>query len=830
MAQTTTKFIEVILPLALPNTFTYRVPRELESQVEIGKRVVVQFGFKGKKLYSGLVVEIHFNPPKEYEAKYIESVLDTEPIIHPNNQLKFWQWISDYYMCTMGEVMNAALPAGLKLSSETKVYLHPEYAENIEGLSDKEYLIMEALEIRNELVLSEIEEIISAKNIHSYIKSMIDKRVIMVEEELKQKYKPKLEDYVELTDFANSEDNLKKVFEDLEKAPKQLETLMFFLQLNKRYTEKPVPVKRLKLQKTANITASMVKELVKKNIFHVYAVEAGRLEAASADSEQKKLNPYQQKAFEEIKAQMQQKDTILLQGVTSSGKTEMYIQLIQETLKRGMQVLYLLPEIALTAQIILRLQSIFGNKVGVYHSKFNQNERVEVWRKVLDFKQDEENDYQIILGARSSIFLPFSNLGLIIVDEEHENTFKQYDPAPRYNARDTSIMLAKLHEAKVLLGSATPSIESYWNAREGKFGLVELKQRFGEMQMPEILCANVKEDSKRKKMKSHFTPLLLEKMGENLNHKKQVILFQNRRGYSPILMCNTCGYTPHCKNCDVSLTYHKYSRQLNCHYCGYGLNLPNLCPACGDHNMQVKGFGTEKIEEELAIYFPEARIARMDLDTTRKKHSYHHIISSFQDGEVDILVGTQMVAKGLDFENVALVGVLDADSMLYFPDFRAFEKSYQLMSQVAGRAGRKGKRGEVIIQTYHPDHKIVQQVIASDYEGMYNDEIAERKNFKYPPFHRLIKISLRHREIQKLNESADELAEGLQSVFGDRVLGPEFPGISRIKNLYIKNILLKIERKASIKKVKEILRTQIQEFSGEKKNRSIRINIDVDPL
>lgn len=830
MAEKLTKFVEVILPLALPNTFTYRVPRDMNDQMKAGARVVVQFGAKGKKLYSGVVAEIHSEPPREYEAKYIESILDSEPIIHPEKQLMFWSWISDYYMCSIGEVMNAALPAGLKLSSETKIYLHPEYAENVEGLSDKEYLIMEALEIRNELLLSDVQEITSSKNTHSYIKSMIDKRVVMVEEELKQKYKPKLEDYVELTDYAKSEENLKKIFDDLEKAPKQLETLMVFLQLNKRYSEKPVPVKKLKLQKIANVNAGLVKELVKKNILHVYAVEAGRLETASADSKKKKLNPEQQKAFDEIKIQMQQKDIILLHGVTSSGKTEIYIQLIQEALKKGQQVLYLLPEIALTAQIILRLQSIFGNKVGVYHSKFNENERVEVWRKVLQFKGGENNDFQIILGARSSIFLPFSNLGLIIVDEEHENTFKQYDPAPRYNARDTSFVLAKQQQAKVLLGSATPSIETYWNAQEEKFGFVELKKRFGEMQMPEILCANVKEDMRKKKMKSHFTPFLLEKIDESLDHKKQVILFQNRRGYSPILMCNTCGHTPHCKNCDVSLTYHKYSRQLRCHYCGYGLNIPKLCPACGDNNMQVKGFGTEKIEEELTIYFPEAKIARMDLDTTRKKHSYHQIISTFQEGEIDILVGTQMVAKGLDFENVSLVGILDADSMLHFPDFRAFEKSYQLMSQVAGRAGRKGKRGQVIIQTYHPDHKIVQQVIQSDYEGMYKDELFERKNFKYPPFYRLIKISLKHREIHKLNDAAEELANNLKYIFGERILGPEFPGISRIKNLYIKNILLKVERNASVKKAKEILRKELLDFSGEKKNKSIRINIDVDPL
>jgi primosomal protein N' (replication factor Y) len=490
----------------------------------------------------------------------------------------------------------------------------------------------------------------------------------------------------------------------------------------------------------------------------------------------------------------------------------------------------LLPEIALTTQIVTRLQAIFGERVGVFHSRFNENERVEVWNNVLKFNPGHYEDFQIILGARSSLFLPFSKLGLVIVDEEHENTFKQYDPSPRYQARDASIVLAGMQNAKVLLGSATPSVESYRNAQEGKYGLVTLNKRHGDVQMPEILCADVKEATKKKKMNSHFTPELLKMMEEYLENGKQIILFQNRRGYSPILMCDTCGNAPQCVNCDVSLTYHKYKRELNCHYCGHHTQLPSACPSCGDTNLQVKGFGTEKIEEELAIYLPTAKIARMDLDTTRAKKAYHQIITAFEDKEIDILVGTQMVTKGLDFENVGLVGVLNADNMLNFPDFRAFERSYQLMSQVSGRAGRKGKRGQVLIQTYNPEHQIIRQVIDHDYIGMYKNELIDRRNFHYPPFYRLIKLTLKHRDERKLYDGAHHLGRVLTSKFGSRILGPEAPGIARIRNFYHQNIMLKLEKEASVKKSKEVLKAALQEFAVHTDYKSIRVVVDVDPV
>lgn len=828
MSERETKFVDVILPLALPQAFTYRVPFEWNDYVTEGKRVIVQFG-RGSKLYSGLIEKVHQQAPT-YQAKYIDSVLDAEPIVHAELQFKFWKWIAEYYLCQIGEVMNAALPGGLRLASETRVYLHPEYAEVVDEISDKEYLIVEALELRNVLMLSEIAEILNVKNVHSHIKAMIEKKAIMVEEEIKQRYKPKMIDYVKLTQSASDEKRIKQIFDELERAPKQLEALMAFLQLNKRYSQETLEVKKLQLQKTANVSSAVINELQRKDILQIYSVEAGRLSAEEATSLSKTLSEDQEKALNEIKHKFTEQEVVLLFGVTSSGKTELYIKLIQEALERGEQVLYLLPEIALTSQIILRLQAIFGEKVGVYHSKFNENERVEVWQNVLQFKQGEKENFQIILGARSSLFLPYSNLGLVIVDEEHENTFKQFDPAPRYHARDAAIVLAKMQGAKVLLGSATPSVESYRNAMEGKYGLVELKKRHTDIQMPEILYADVKDDSRRKKMKSHFSPLLMEHMQESLDNKKQIILFQNRRGYSPILMCDTCGHSPNCANCDVTLTYHKFSNQLSCHYCGYNVKLMSNCNACGDTNMQVKGFGTEKIEEELAIFFPKARIARMDLDTTRAKNAYHQIIHSFQEHEIDILVGTQMVAKGLDFENVALVGIMNADNMLNFPDFRAFERSYQLMSQVSGRAGRKGKRGKVVIQTYNPQHQIIQQVINHDFEGMYKDEIIERRNFKYPPYYRLIKLTLRDRDVHKLNAAADRLTVELKSVFGERILGPEFPGVARVRNYYLKNIMLKVEKEASIKKAKEVLTVKLTEFSVLKDNKSIRIGIDVDPM
>lgn len=822
-----TKFIDVVLPLSVPNLFTYRLPYELNDYIQVGQRVIVPFG-KGGKLYTALVKRIHQTSPKEYQAKYVESLLDEFPIVN-NKQLQLWDWIAEYYLANPGDVFNAALPGAFKLASESKVVLNTSFEGNpITDLTDQEYSIFEALEVRNVLTLQEISEILNIKNIHKIVKSLIEKRAIVVEEEVKAKFKPKLITYVRLSNYANVEKNLEQVFNQLGKAKKQLETLLTFLKLNNRYSKTPNEVKKLDLQTQANVSSSIINQLVEKNVFELYDVEESRLGKYRNElMGEKTLNEHQQKAYTEIKESFNTKDVTLLHGVTGSGKTELYIKLINETLAEGKQVLYLLPEIALTTQLIVRLQKVFGNRIGVYHSKFNENERVEVWNEVL--KNNSER-FQIIMGARSALFLPYSNLGLIIIDEEHENTFKQYDPAPRYHARDTAIVLAKIHQAKVLLGSATPSVESYYNAKENKYGYVELSKRHGGVMMPKILCADVKEATRKKMMKSHFTPDLLQLMTQAFDNKEQVILFQNRRGYAPFMICEECGNVPQCNNCDVSLTYHKLNNVLKCHYCGSNKKMPPACNACGSIRITLKGFGTEQIEEELAIYFPKIRIARMDADTTRSKNAYHQIISDFEDGNVDVLVGTQMVTKGLDFDNVALVGILNADTMLNFPDFRAFERSYQLMSQVSGRAGRKAKRGKVLIQTYDPFHPIIRQVVDSDYVGMYSYEILQRKNFHYPPFYRIIHFALKHRDKDVLNAGSAEFANNLRIKFGDRILGPEYPVITRIKNLYQKEIIIKIEKSLSVVKTREIIKNLKNNFEVNSPYKSVKIIIDVDPM
>lgn len=843
----TTYFVDVILPLAVPNLYTYRVPFEWNESIAIGKRVVVQFG-RGK-LYSALVRRIHENPPKQYVAKYIDSILDDSPIVN-QKQFELWDWMSSYYMCTIGEVMIAALPGGLRLSSETKILLNQNYKEQSDkiDLSDKEYLIVDALEIRQVLTLTDISGIIEQKIVYPIIKSLIEKGVVVLQEELKEKFKPKIESYVRITDFADNEENLKTIFDALEKkAPKQLDVVMAYVTLSKRYSKERVEVKKSDILKMVDGAEAALKSLVKKNTFEMYEREVGRLASFENENKISKLNEEQQKVLESINNQYssENKDVVLLHGVTSSGKTEIYVKLIEQAIAEGKQVLYLLPEIALTTQIINRLRKYFGEQVGVYHSKFNENERVEIWNGVLGSKfkiqgsKEEENkttlnfklsNFKLIIGARSALFLPFSNLGLVIVDEEHDTSFKQYDPAPRYNARDAAIYLAHIHKAKTLLGSATPSLESYFNAQEGKYGFAEMTKRFGGIQMPEILIADVKEATRKKMMKSHFSPLLLDTVTLALEKKEQVILFQNRRGFAPQLECNMCAWVPQCTNCDVSLTYHKLSNQLRCHYCGYSIKPPSKCAACGDTDLKMKGFGTEKIEEELSIFYPKARIARMDLDTTRSKFAHQHIIQDFEEGNIDILVGTQMVTKGLDFDNVSMVGILNADSMLNFPDFRSFERSYQLMAQVSGRAGRKNKRGKVIIQSQNPEHSIIQEVIANDFLSMYTNQLLDRKNFNYPPYFRLIEITVIHKDVDMVNASAKFLADALKKHFAKRVLGPEFPLVSRIRNLYHKNILLKIERESSVVQAKKVLTELLVKFKSTSDYKSVRVNIDVDPM
>lgn len=829
-------FADVILPLAIPKLYTYRIPGELKEKIQPGQRIVVQFGSaaSGGKLYSALVKNIHRNPPENYTAKDIEYVLDPAPLVN-QKQFALWEWMSSYYMCGIGEVMNAALPSGLKLSSETKIVRNQQNEIQYSDLSDDEFLIAEALESRNTLTILDACEILGKKTIYPVIKSLLEKKAIIIEEELKEKYKPKLEQYVRLKENLREESGLKKTFDELGKAPRQLEALMMYVQLSRIFTDKLLEVRKTVLQKSAKATAATLNLLVEKNIFELYEKEAGRIHYEMQDGNSKAwLNEKQTGALDKIRDLFSEKDVALLHGVTSSGKTEIYIRLIEETLRNGRQVLYLLPEIALTTQIISRLTKHFGKNICVYHSRFSSNERVEIWENLRKGTGSETNDRMpdanLVIGARSALFLPFSNLGLVIVDEEHENSFKQFDPAPRYHARDAALILAKIHGAKTLLGSATPSVETYFNAKSGKYGLVKMAERFGGMQLPEIIISDIKEDSRKKIMKSHFSPLLLEEMQKALDNKEQVILFQNRRGFAPYLQCETCSAVPQCTRCDVKLTYHKHFNELRCHYCGYKIPHPKACMACGDVNLKLMGFGTEKIEEELSVFFPDVRTGRLDLDTTRSKNSYRQIISDFEEGNIDILVGTQMVTKGLDFDNVALVGILNADNMLYFPDFRAHERSFQLMAQVAGRAGRKNKRGKVIIQTYSPTHHILQQVLENDYPGLYQAEISERNNFNYPPFCRLIEITIKHKEAEKVNEAAEFLANSLRNKFGKRVLGPEFPPVSRVKNLYLKNIMLKVEREASVQKAKEILKEELTDFKKDEKFKSVRISIDVDPM
>ena len=826
MEERKTYFVEVILPVPIDNAFTYRVPFELNDLIKKGVRVVVPFG--RSKLQTGIIIGIHEDVPK-YQVKYVESVLDEFPII-TGKQYKLWQWIAQYYMAPIGDVMNAALPSNFKLGSETKIRIHPDSEINTDTLTDREFQVFEALEIQEELDLKEISDILGIKTIQPVIKSMIDKRVVITQEELKQKYRPKTQLFVELAETYQSQEQIEALTEVLvadKRKKKQLDALLLFLKFGGFKNDSSKPILRTDLvEEGASI--SSYNTLEKDGIIDLKRLEISRLEEISDEIEGfKSLSEDQDRALNEIKTTFEEKDVTLLHGVTGSGKTEIYVELIQEQLDLGNQVLYLLPEIALTTQLIDRLRIYFGDKVGVYHSKFNQNERVEIWNALL---HGDSTKFQIILGARSAVFLPFRKLGLIVVDEEHESSFKQYDPSPRYNGRDTGIVLGAFHQAKVLLGSATPALETYFNAEEGKYGLVKLEKRYGNIQLPEIFTADIAKEKKRKTMQSDFSGFLVEHMKEALDNKEQIILFQNRRGYNPVWACEVCGWNPQCKNCDVSLTYHKQNNILKCHYCSFYTPPVGACPKCKSNRLKMIGFGTEKIEDELSIVLPGVRVQRLDLDTPRQKDSYSRILSDFDNRKIDVLVGTQMVTKGLDFDNVSLVGILDADMLLRRPDFRAFERSYQLMSQVAGRSGRKTKRGKVVVQTYDPDHWIIRHVIEHDFIGMYKNELLERKNYFYPPYYKMINLTLKHKDPNKLDMMAADLADRMKEVFGSRVLGPEFPVVKRIQNSYLKVIRLKIEREASQKKAKQLLRKKVDAFYSVAYNKSVRIIIDVDPL
>ena len=817
-------YIDVILPLPLANTYTYAVPDNFATKLQLGMRVIVPVG--NKKIYTGIISRIHQNPPIGYAVKPIIDILDEKPILSPQ-QLPFWEWIASYYQSTLGEVYKAALPASLKLESETVVTIQPDVDDEI-SLSEKEQDLFTAITTKKQTTVSELQKQTGIKNILPLLKSLMEKQLVVVSEEVKESYRPKTETFVQLNEAQKDENCLKETFDSLEKSPKQLHLLMTYLDasqilLSRTETKE---ISKKELLKKSDISEKVLQTLVSKNILELYKKEVGRLNSNEITASPAfPLNVFQKKALEEILISFQQKNVTLLHGVTASGKTEIYIHLIQEAIRQGKQVLYLVPEIALTAQITIRLKKVFGNELGIYHSKFSDNERVEIWNNLLNNK-----GYKVILGVRSSVFLPFSRLGLIIVDEEHENTYKQFDPSPRYHARNAAVVLASLHGAKTLLGTATPSIETYYNAITGKYGLVQLSQRHKEIALPEIKIVNTAEMRRKKQMNAHYSSVLLEKIKEALDRKEQVILFQNRRGFAPYVECPSCAWIPKCKQCDVSLTYHKSLNQLSCHYCGNAYNIPTACPSCGNTSIEKRGFGTEKIEADIENLFPEARIVRMDLDSTRSKNAYEKIIADFEQHNIDILVGTQMISKGLDFEKVSVVGVLNADNLLNFPDFRAHERAFQLLTQVSGRAGRKNKQGLVIIQTSEPEHSVIKQVIDNDFQAMFTQQLHERKLFNYPPYSRLAYLFVKHRDSSVLNKASNALAEELRKVLGKRVLGPETPLISRIKNLYIKRFMIKIEVQASSEKAKQIIQEAINNVRQNDEFRSVLINFDVDPM
>lgn len=824
-----TLFADVIVPLPVPAFFTYRVPYEMNKEIVPGLRAIVQFG--KKKVYAAIVREIHQNIPANHSPKYILGLLDEKPVVG-EKQLRFWDWIAQYYMCHPGEVMAAALPGALKLASESRISLHEGFRFDSHALTDNEFLITEALGIQPQLSLTEVTQIVGFQKVMPLIKTMMDKNIIVMEEEMHEKFKAKTERIATINELYKDEKLLSELMDRLsKKAYKQLEILLVYLR-GTRFPQQdasPFPINLLLEQSGA--TAAQFKTLVQKNVFAVSERIVSRLPnyAASQNPDQIQLTDHQITAFNEIKQQFEQKDVVLLHGVTSSGKTELYIKLIAENLRQGKQVLYLLPEIALTTQIIERLKTYFGNKVGVYHSRYNANEKVEVWNKVLSFDQSENNDHQIILGPRSALFLPFSKLGLIIIDEEHDSSFKQYEPAPRYQARDMAIVLAGMFGSKVLLGSATPSFESYYNAQTDKYGLVVMTKRYGDIRMPEISIVNMREEKKRKTLQSHFSSVLMKEMKTALSAGEQVILFQNRRGFSLRLECDQCNWIPQCKNCDVSLIYHKKQNMLRCHYCGYANVIPESCPDCGSTAIKMHGFGTEKVEEELGLLITDKQIARLDLDTTRSKFAFQEIFEAFASRKTQILVGTQMVTKGLDFDNVSVVGVLNADNMLSYPDFRAFERSFQLMAQVSGRAGRKHKQGKVIIQTFQPKHQMMGYVINNDYERLFYQQMPERKKFHYPPYFRLIHIQLLHRDNNLVNLAAFDLAKMLRANPAYELLGPEYPIVSRIKTLYIKQIIIKYPKNPQVGQIKKFIAEKINTLLTNVQYKSLRVHLDVDP-
>ena len=820
-----TLFAHVLLPVPVPKAFTYRVPLELNDYIAAGQRVIVQFG--RTKILTGVVRSLSQEAPQEHEAKYLLDILDEDPLLGQVH-LDFLHWISEYYMCTEGEVLNVMLPAGLKLSSESRVQLNPEFdlLDSSYPFTDHETNIIEALENTENLTYAQISDITGLKSIYSILKSLVAKEAILIYEEVQDRYKPKVEKRIRLNpSLLENEGDLEEVFDKLERYPKQLEVLMGYLQEVPAFNDKKKNGEGVAKSffSNAQLSMSSLKTLLAKETLVEFERIVSRFPDAVPTESTINLTPTQQNAMDGIGDGFSRQKPVLLHGITGSGKTEIYIRLIQETIDNGHQVLYLLPEIALTTQIVTRLRKVFGNRMGVYHSKFSDNERVEVWTGM------HQHRFDVIVGVRSSIFLPFQNLGLIIIDEEHENSYKQMDPAPRYHARDAALMLGKMHHANVLLGSATPSFESYHQVNLDNYHIVTLNERFGKAHLPDIVFADMSKERKKKTTHGEFSKTLHDAIEKTLEANEQAIIFQNRRGYAPYLTCGTCGWIPQCQNCSVSLTYHLMQNELRCHYCGYKQALPQWCDSCSSTDLSTKRFGTEKLEEELKLLFPEANIRRMDLDTTRRKLSYQNIIEDFESGKIDILVGTQMVSKGLDFHRVGLVGVFDVDRMLHFPDFRAHERTFQLITQVSGRAGRRDKKGLVVIQTYSPEQPTLQLIQSYDYSRFFDREMRDRERFEYAPFFRLVRIIIRHKEVKTSRNAAQLLSNLLKEKLGQQILGPQEAMIFRVRGLYNYHILIKINRTQGLGKIKDFLLEQANHVHAEKEFRNTKIIFDVDP-
>ncbi len=823
-----TLFAQVLLPLPLPKTFTYRIPRNFENDMQIGVRVIVPFG--QKKIITGIVKEIHQNPPTEYEAKYLLEILDEFPILS-DQQFKLFEWMAQYYMCAEGEVMNIALPSGMKLSSESKIQMNPAFNKNDSPYiySSLENVVLDLLSKEGLLSYQQIADISNTKQSSLLIKDLLKKQAIILIEQVQEKYKPKTEKLIRLNKQYLDKKLLSGLMDQLEKKPKQLDILLKYLQQVPVFTDPEENENGLvkKTFKSEEFSDSSLNTLIKNEVFEDFELIISRLDYLTrgkiidADI---KLSPAQQIAKDEITTSFADNPVTLLQGVTGSGKTEIYLSFIQEVIESGSQALFLLPEIAITTQMIQRVRKIFGDQVGVYHSKFSDAERVEVWQGVA------EGRINFVIGVRSSVMLPFNNLSLIVVDEEHESSYKQFDPAPRYHARDTAVVLGHIHNAPVLLGSATPAYESYYNAQKGKYGFVKLTERYGEGKLPEIEVVDMRKMTAKKLVTDDYSHAFLTAMEEELGKGNQAIIFQNRRGYAPYLQCETCGWISECENCSVSLTYHMHQHELKCHYCGFRQKSPSSCLSCESTALKMKGFGTEKIEDDLKLHFPDTRIQRMDRDTTRKKYSYQQIIEAFESGETQVLIGTQMVSKGLDFENVSLVGIVDADRIMYYPDFRAEERAFQLMLQVSGRAGRNKKTGKVLVQSFQKDHPLFSYLLKYDYEGFFQLQLKERHSFFYPPFCRLIRIVLKGQQANVTKNGANKLYEALLQPLGaQRMLAPHEPMISKIRNIYHMEVWIKLEKGFPLENTKKQILQAVEKMKENSHFRKLRIVYDVDP-